>query len=257
MIYDPASGLFARVTTSSGWDGFPVWSPKGDRIAFSSTRSGPFNLFSQASDGSGTAEELLPPDYPRWPTSWSPDGSALAYHELKPETGFDIGVVEFGPKGITSRPLVQTPFNERWASFSPDGGWFAYESDVSGLPMVYIQSYRNAGRRMQIGNGTEPFWAPGGHELFYYDGSKMMSVEIRDLRQAQIGKPKVLFDIPNLWISDTYPDGTQFIGLELPEIPTVVKLNVVLNWFEQIRGIVPSTSDYSGAYCSPRLEVDK
>jgi hypothetical protein len=93
---------------------------------------------------------------------------------------------------------------------------------------------------MPIGNGTEPFWAPGGRELLYYDGSKLMAVEIRDLQKAQFGKPRVLIDVPDLWVSDIYPDGTHFIGLEHPGIPAVTKLNVVLNWFSQVKNLVPA-----------------
>src|SRR5438105_15641904 len=38
------------------------------------------------------------------------------------------------------RQLIATPFNEWSPRFSADGRWFAYQSDFSGRPEIYVRS---------------------------------------------------------------------------------------------------------------------
>ncbi len=52
-----------------GMNGLPVWTPDGRRIIFMSDRTGMLNLYSQAVDGTGTADRLTTSTNPQWPTS--------------------------------------------------------------------------------------------------------------------------------------------------------------------------------------------
>ncbi|NMC79692.1 MAG: hypothetical protein GYA59_10065, partial [Chloroflexi bacterium] len=49
------------------------------------------------------------------------------------------------------------------ASWSPDGNWLAFNSDLSGVSEAYIQNI-NTGDRIQITNSEEPVgyvrWSP-------------------------------------------------------------------------------------------------
>jgi hypothetical protein len=49
--------LFRSVTFDIGDDGFPVWSPDGRQIVFSSNRSGVTNLYIKGSTDGALAEE--------------------------------------------------------------------------------------------------------------------------------------------------------------------------------------------------------
>jgi Tol biopolymer transport system component len=64
-------------------DYHPVWSPDGSRIAFASTRNGPFNIFVvPASGGEPTAIATNAGD--NCP-AWSPDGRWIAFRRSTPE----------------------------------------------------------------------------------------------------------------------------------------------------------------------------
>ena len=74
----PDGQSLTQLTNSPGWDGEPVWSPDGSRIAFSSSRSGDRDIFVMNADGSELMTVVRGPGDQRRP-SWSPDGSSIAY----------------------------------------------------------------------------------------------------------------------------------------------------------------------------------
>ena len=74
----PDGQSLTQLTDSPGWDGEPVWSPDGSRIAFSSSRSGDRDIWVMNADGSDLVTVVSGPGDQRLP-SWSPDGSSLAY----------------------------------------------------------------------------------------------------------------------------------------------------------------------------------
>ena len=64
-------------------------------------------------------------------------------------------------------PVVQTPYNETHAQFSPDGRWIVYASNESGKMEIYAQPFRGnqatatgTRQRVQItnGGGAQPRW---------------------------------------------------------------------------------------------------
>jgi Tol biopolymer transport system component len=79
-------GRGARALTSNrALDSSPAWSPDGSLIAFTSNRSGLFELFTMRSDGTRERRVQRAGDssgYPVWvdeSPSWSPDGNWLVY----------------------------------------------------------------------------------------------------------------------------------------------------------------------------------
>ena len=57
-VADVARGSVSRVTTDPGLDQFPIWTPDGQRVVFTSSRDGARALFSKAADGTGEVELL-------------------------------------------------------------------------------------------------------------------------------------------------------------------------------------------------------
>jgi serine/threonine protein kinase len=77
-VVEMARGLLGRrITTSPSNDGSPVWSPDGNRIAFSSNRRGAFDLYQKPASASGEEELLLESSYGKSPMDWSADGRFL------------------------------------------------------------------------------------------------------------------------------------------------------------------------------------
>src|SRR5205823_5774542 len=85
-IIELARGIFSRFTFDPGVDGYPVWSPDGARIAFSSNRMGNYDLYVKASSGAGSEELLLKTEQAKFPTDWSADGRFLLYSQTEPKT---------------------------------------------------------------------------------------------------------------------------------------------------------------------------
>jgi DNA-binding winged helix-turn-helix (wHTH) protein len=142
----------------------PAWTPSGLEIAFAISKAGPFNL--QAA-------------WHEFPTSWSPDGTELAFTEYQPLTGADIWVLDRRTR--TRRPLVRTVFDESWARFSPDGRWVAYMSNASGRWDVYLQSSSGSGARVRVSSsgGAWPSWSNDGGTVYFTAGGNTMASAIR------------------------------------------------------------------------------
>jgi serine/threonine-protein kinase len=240
-IYEIARGTLTRLTF--GFDnGYPIWAPDGRRIAFSSTRTGSWDLYWQASDGSGQAERLTTREYFKRPHSWSPDGKILAFSEIHPQTGTDIWTVSIGGNG-KSEPFLQTEFRETRPVFSPDGLWIAYQSNESGQNEVYVRPYPSSEgkRQISIGGGSAPMWNPSGKELFYRNGDRMMVVDINTEGELTPGKPRLLFEKPSYLSRDVTPDGQRFIMIERGESqPAPTQLVLVQNWGEELKRLVPT-----------------
>ncbi len=242
-LYDVARDTLTRLTFG-GDDNYPVWSPDGKRIAFNSTRAGAANLYLTAVDGSGTVERLTTSEYSQYPGSWSADGKFLAFtEEAHPHTGDDIWLVPLqGDR--RPQPLLQTPFDEWQPRFSPDGRWLAYTSNESGSPEVYVQSFPGLGAKWKISTdgGSEPLWAPSGRELFYRNGDKMMAATLEMRPAFSVSKSRLVFEAPYAHINgdipnyDVAPDGQRLLMVqENRQKATVTQLNVVLNWFEDLK----------------------
>ena len=128
--------------------------------------------------------------------------------------------------------------------FSPDGRWIAYASNESGRYEIYVRPYPGPGGKWQISadGGTEPLWNPKGRELFFRNGQKMMAVDYNAQPTFSAGKPKMLFEGPYVPTPrsfpdyDVSPDGQRFLMLKAVEqAQASAPINVVLNWFEELR----------------------
>jgi eukaryotic-like serine/threonine-protein kinase len=247
-IYDLAKDTFTRLTFEGTTNQGPVWTPDGKRITVDSNKEGTANLFWQLADGSGGLERLAPGQYAQVPRSWSPDGQILAFHENNPTTGKDIWVLRLSDQ--KAEPFLRTPFNEGGPVFSPDGHWLAYISDESGRPEIYVKPYPGPGGKWQVSTegGSEPAWNHNGRELFFRSGSKMMAAEVTTLPTFSVGKPKLLFEGQYVPVQaglmstayDVSPDGQRFLVIKANEqAQAPAQINVVLNWFEELKQKAP------------------
>jgi eukaryotic-like serine/threonine-protein kinase len=247
-LYDLSRETLTRLTFEGNTNTGPSWTPDGKRIAFGSSKEGPFNIFWQLADGSGGLERLTTSEFTHAPMSWSPDGQLLAFIEVNPTTQRDIWVLRMGDR--KAQPFLRTRFDETSARFSPDGHWLAYVSSESGRFEIYVQPYPGPGGKWQISTegGMDPVWNPNGRELFYRSRDKMMAVDIATQPGFVAGTPRMLFEeryepapvpIPNY---DVSPDGQRFLMLKPSEqaeaAPT--QINVVLNWFEELKRRAPA-----------------
>ncbi|HDD24378.1 MAG TPA: hypothetical protein ENF52_02965, partial [Chloroflexi bacterium] len=76
---DADGGNLARLTENTLSNLYPDYSPDSQQITFSSTRAGDNDVFVMNSDGSQQLNLTYDSIYQEWYSTWSPDGTKLAY----------------------------------------------------------------------------------------------------------------------------------------------------------------------------------
>ncbi|MEE8218198.1 MAG: protein kinase, partial [Vicinamibacteria bacterium] len=216
---------------------YPLWTHGSSRITFSSDREGLYGIDSTRVGYAEAPESLLRGDNPMRTVSWSASDSALLVREETPGRGMDILVYRDGDTG--PEPLLSGPSNELGAVVSPDGRWVAYVSEESGQDEVYVTSYPEPGRRVQVSNlgGREPAWSPRGGELFWREGGKLISVRYSGGSTFEVTSREELFE-ENFsryrWHAqyDVHPDGKRFLMVQAPEGRGEIR--IVQNWTAEL-----------------------
>lgn len=247
-VFDIQRNTVARLT-SDGQPWTPLWTPDGKRVVFSWVKTGPSEIWWGAWDGSGKMEQLTKTEFEQRASSWTQDGKYLAFVDSGRGTGLDIQVLRMADRQVV--PFAATKANEAFPEFSPDGRWLAYTSNESERNEVYVRSFPDGKRTLPISSegGMSPMWARDGRELFYWniDFTKLMKVDTSPGQNLSVGTPKMLFEFAAngsmmIRIYDITPDGRRFLIREKKDysLPPVTELNLVRNWFEEIKRLSPA-----------------
>jgi Tol biopolymer transport system component len=253
-IWDFARKTFTPLTFDDGLDRMPVWAPPPDnRLVFSSRRDGPASLYRQAADGSRSVERLTVAEQDQFPMSFSPDGRQLLFVQTQSASGsFDLMTVSVGAGQATPSPLVASTFDDWNGEVSPDGRWLAYQSNESGRNEIYVRPFPNVdSARIPISTsgGSRPVWRRDGRELFYYQPPGVIyGVPVQTGATFKAGAPEVLvkgnYAAPQVGrVYDVSRDGRRFLVIKRSaseEQGEARQLVAVLNWFEELRKLVPT-----------------
>ncbi|HQR67799.1 MAG TPA: protein kinase [Thermoanaerobaculia bacterium] len=239
-MLDLVRNTVSRLTFGKGEEASPVFSPDGERVAYSSDRNGKSDIFARAASGVGAEELLWKSDEAKWPDDWTKDGRALLVESQNPRSQMDLWLL---PLGGDRRPvpLLTSPANEAHSALSPDGRYFSYTSDETGRSEIYVQSFPPGGGKWQVsaGGGDQALWRRDGKELFYLaaDG-RLMAVPVSTSPSFSAGAAQALFDaatgettpsgVRNFYIPA--PDGSKFLLLTYGRTGKTNSVHVVLNW---------------------------
>ena len=239
-IIEFGGGKALRLTFDQTNETFPMWSPDGSHIVFTSNKNGEADLYQRLSNGAGSDELLYGSNNLKAATDWSSDGQFIVYEDRDPKTNHDLWVL---PRSGGQKPyaIVQTTFNEMKGRLSPDGKWIAYQSNESGTNQVTVQSFPPSGARWQVSTngGYQPKWRRDGKELFYVaPDKKLMVVAVKaEGNKFEVSAPQPLFEmrIGNLPLTgsafyDVTRDGRRFIVSTAVEETAPTPMTIVLNW---------------------------
>ncbi len=171
------SGQARRLTIHEAQDTIPRVSPDGKQIAFSSQRSGGYDLWVMPIEG-GEPRRVTEHSAAAILCDWSPDGKHLLYASNRDPSRFQLNLYEVSVDGGTSRTI--TLDGGRDGAYSPDGTKIVYSR---GFNTIYQDNYegsasydlyvvsREGGLPVLVagsaGNERHPFFSKDGASIWF------------------------------------------------------------------------------------------
>lgn len=250
-LYDLSGRSSVRRLTFGGNDRLPIWSSDGRHVAFQSDREGDRSIYWQSVSG-GVPERLTHAEAgtSHVPESWQPRGDVFLYSATK-GTETSLWMFSLEDRKASKFGEVTSPNLPTNATFSPDGKWVAYQVGNEGIAeaTLYVQPFPATGTKYEIGGGGRPMWSHDGRELLFVPGPSLFAVvsietqptfrftpPTRIARRFGLAPPM----IPRPY--DMLPDGRMVAvdsAVDAAESQSPA-LQVVLNWFEELKAKVPS-----------------
>ncbi|MFN9204096.1 MAG: S41 family peptidase [Gemmatimonas sp.] len=150
--------------------------------------------------------------------------------------------------GIGERTVVtQSPWRERYQTYSPDGRRLAYVSDESGEEEVWVYDLATAQRRKLT---TQPSvkgdltWAPNSQKLAFTGNNRLWEVDasggaVRELAYNQAGGFVVgQYSADGNWLTYTKRDDDQNADVFVFDVRTRREVNVTRNPFNDNNGVM-------------------
>ena len=186
------------------------------------------------------------------PESWSPLGDRLLVIIVK-GAGNALWTLSMPDKKLGAFGDVHSQIPTD-AVFSPNKRWIAYQSGRNSMHSLYVEPFPRTGAQHQISNGNAhfPLWSRDGKELFYVpERGEPVVVRVATKPSFSVGDP---IQLPTLGVEagagfsrnyDVTPDGTRLIrvidaGQTQSGTPAAPQIQVVLNWFEELKARVPT-----------------
>ena len=175
-------GSATRLTIHEAQDTKPRVSPDGKWIAFSSRRTGNYDVFVMPIDG-GEPRQVTFHSGNDFATDWSADGKKILFYSGRDPQPYGTDLYEIDVAGGTPRRLTRD--GGRDGSYSPDGKSVAY---IRGFNTVYQDAYEGSAsydvyvtdleggtpRRLTKtpGNELNPCWSSDGQTIWFLADEK-------------------------------------------------------------------------------------
>ena len=244
-ILDIGAGTLRMLATPADATS-PLWTDDGKRVAFGSGSPGAYLIQWAPADGSGEVQTLIQSNHPMVPEAFSRDGTQLVFREDSLNPSLFVG--ELADEGSRA-PFLATEASESSATLSHNGKWLAYVSDSSGVVEIFVRPFPGPGGETLVsaGGGSSPVWGPDDTELFYrsIDDTHMIVASLQIEPFLVLGKAR-LFDTAPFWSVayrahyDVHPDSQRFLMLAESGNESRPSINVVLNWFEELKRLAPT-----------------
>jgi tricorn protease len=163
-------GSWRNLTNSSGVaNRTPVWSPKGDRVAWFADESGEYQLVTADQFGENRRVYTLPNHTFYYTPEWSNDGKYLSYTD----TDYNIWFIDLisGQAKLVETDRYAHPNRTLNPVWSPDSKWLAYARQLdSHFKAIFIYNI-TTGQKIQLTDGMadaiSPQWDENGKYLYF------------------------------------------------------------------------------------------
>lgn len=147
-------------------------------------------------------------------------------------------------KNGVARNLTNTAgVHERSASWSPDGKWIAYVSDVTGENEIWLHPQDGRGEPVQITKDAStyyysPTWSPDSKKLLWGDREQRLQFVDIDTKEITVIEKNPAFEITDTawspdskWVSYVSPERNTYAKAKLYSLETRQTTDVTNGWF--------------------------
>src|SRR5262245_9199686 len=157
-----------QLTFDPGLESEPSWSPDGRLIAYSSDRSGNFDIWVQPV-GEGNPVRVTSSSAHDWQPAWAPEGNHLAFRSERDGGGLFVVPV----LGGNERKVASFGYHPRW---SPDGTRILFYSsmlknNLGEIPKMYVVGLNGQPPREVLADFLPQFYRP--RVAWYPDGQHL------------------------------------------------------------------------------------
>lgn len=181
-----------RLTSDSGDDKQPGWSPDGKQIVFVSDRDDDDEIWIMDADGSNQ-RQLTFNDWGDGIPGFSRQGK-IVFHSNK-DKDYEIFVMDKNGNDLTQLTFNDT--RDQQPAWSPDGDRIAFVSNRSGDNDIWLMDADGANQEQltsSSGSDGMPSWSPDGGTIFFhsdrYGNDEIFSFTLASRRTVQITNNK-------------------------------------------------------------------
>lgn len=156
--------------SSGGADRSPMWSPKGDKVAWFSDDGNGYKVLIANQDGTGDVEELgIGDSKMAWEATWSPDGTRIAF--VDNDVQVRVLEIESGEIKTAGAGGVNIERGSMGLTWSPDSKWLAYaKSFPNNLRRIMAWSVARDETLIltdSMADSMSPTWDRDGKHLYF------------------------------------------------------------------------------------------
>lgn len=163
------NGTWRNLTNSSGVaDRYPIWSPKGDKVAWFSDKNGEYELVISDQNGDNKSYITIPNPTFYFRPDWSPDGKYVSFTD----THFNIWILNLETKkaekvATDNFAHPNRTMNPKW---SPDSDWIAYakqnENHFKSIYAYQISTKKTIQITDPLADAISPVWDASGKYIY-------------------------------------------------------------------------------------------